>query len=429
MKQKHWLVIPVLLVTAVSFTLTACRPTQGPAGPQGPTGPQGPPGPEGRPGTQGLPGPAGVDGLSFTPPAYVGSQACARCHQEIYDVFQNSGHAYPLNAVVDGQSPTYPFTAVPDPPAGYTWDDISYVIGGYNWKAQFIGQDGFVITGDGAQYNLPNSELNLGNEWVAAHSSEELPYDCAGCHTTGYSPIGNQDNLAGLSGTWAQSGVQCEACHGPGSLHVNSPIVWQMPIDRDAQACSACHLPGDAAAIVAENGFIQHHEGYEDFFQGKHAVMDCVLCHEPHTGVVQLRQAGVSTTQVACESCHLDVAANRENEIHRRTECMTCHMPRVIQSAVADPAQFTGDMRTHLVTINPMLINQFNEDGTVAEYGLALESSCRSCHNSSSRAFASEKSNEELMAAAMGYHNPPAPEPTPAPAPEPAEGGGEEGGG
>jgi hypothetical protein len=32
----------------------------------------------------------------------------------------------------------YHFTEIPSPSEGYTWDDIAYVIGGYNWKAHFI---------------------------------------------------------------------------------------------------------------------------------------------------------------------------------------------------------------------------------------------------------------------------------------------------
>ncbi len=34
------------------------------------------------------------------------------------------------------------FSRVPDPPEGYTWEDISYVIGGYGWKARFIDLEG-----------------------------------------------------------------------------------------------------------------------------------------------------------------------------------------------------------------------------------------------------------------------------------------------
>ena len=77
-----------------------------------------------------------------------------------------SGHPWKLNKVVDGQPPEYPFTEVPEPPEGVTWDDVAYVIGGYNWKARFIGQDGFIITGDEdatTQYNFANPVVGNDN--------------------------------------------------------------------------------------------------------------------------------------------------------------------------------------------------------------------------------------------------------------------------
>jgi len=51
---------------------------------------------------------------------------------------------------------------VTTPPEGYTWDDITYVIGGYNWKARFIGTEGYIITGDEdatSQYNFVQVQL------------------------------------------------------------------------------------------------------------------------------------------------------------------------------------------------------------------------------------------------------------------------------
>lgn len=418
MKRKHYLFFVLLCITAVALTLTACQAPEGPAGPAGVAGPQGPPGPEGRPGEQGPPGAPGIDGVSFTPPEFIGSEACGECHQNTFETFMKSGHPYKLSPVIDGQPPTYPFTSLPDPPEGYTWDDISYVIGGYNWKARFIDNEGFIITGDEdatTQYNFFNPELDLGDEWVAYHAGEEKPYDCGTCHTTGYSPVGNQDGLPGLIGTWAYGGVQCEECHGPGSLHANSPIVWEMKVDRDSEACGTCHRRGDTTVVDANNGFIQHHEQYEELFQGKHVAIDCVVCHDPHAGVVQLRMADTQTTRTTCENCHFDVAGNQSNEIHSRfVECIDCHMPRVTKSALGDSEQFTGDIRTHLMAINPMLTSQFNEDGSAASSELALDFACRSCHNSTSNALGPEKSDEELVEAALGYHTPPMPEPEPA---------------
>jgi len=46
-----------------------------------------------------------------------------------------------------------------------------------------------------------------------------------------------------------------------------------------------------------------HHEQYEELFQSKHIVLDCVVCHDPHAGVVQIRKADAQTTRTRCENC------------------------------------------------------------------------------------------------------------------------------
>jgi Collagen triple helix repeat (20 copies)/Cytochrome c554 and c-prime len=405
---KRRLLLPLLLVIALAAV--GCAGAEGAEGPVGPEGPQGPPGPAGRDGEAGPPGPAGVDGVSFVPPQYVGSEACSECHQETFDVFMGSGHPHILNGVVNGEAPEYPFTKVPDPPDGYTWDDISYVVGGYNWKALFVDQDGFVVTGDAAQYNLPNDDLDIGDDWIAYHPGEEQPYDCGACHTTGYSVEGNQDGMTGMVGTFAAESVQCEACHGPGSLHVNNPYSFKPLINRDSEACSACHVRGGVEGVSTADGFIQHHDQYEDLFPSKHAVLDCVQCHDPHTGVVQLEMAGEQTTRTECQDCHLNEAKFQGNDVVHsriRVRCVECHMPKIIQTAVGNPEQFTGDMRTHMVRIDPDLIEQFVEtdDGLVSEASLALNSACRHCHNP--EGIGPEISDEELQEAAQGYHAPP----------------------
>jgi len=409
MRRKQWFLM-MLFITAVVTFVAACAGEPGPTGSQGPTGEQGPPGPAGAQGEQGVPGPAGLDGLSYTPPTFIGSEACAECHQDIYDVFMLSGHPYKLNRVVNGEPPQYPFSEINDPPEGYTWDDISYVIGGYNWKARFIDQNGYIITGTDAnattQYNLENEALGLGGDWVGYHAGEEnLPYDCGTCHTTGYSPIGNQDGLPGLVGTWAYDGIQCEECHGAGSQHAENPITVSVKIDRDAESCGACHSRGAVEEVNASNGFIQHHEQYEELFQSKHIVLDCVICHDPHTGVVQLREAELPAVKTNCENCHFAEAQFEAGHDDVSVDCIDCHMPRLTKSAVGDPERFTGDLRTHIMAIDPNQVEQFNEDGTVALSQISLNFACRSCHNSVGPAL--NKTDEELISRAIGYHTPP----------------------
>lgn len=410
--KKFWIII---LALVIALAVAGCAAgEQGPAGIAGADGAQGPPGPAGpagADGAQGPAGPAGADGVSYTPPAYTGSEACAECHQETYDVFMQSGHPYKLNKVVDGQPPEYPFTEIPSPPEGYTWDDISYVIGGYNWKARFIDLNGYIITGADenatTQYNFYNPVLDMGDNWVGYHAGEvEKPYDCGTCHTTGYSPEGNQDGLPGLIGTWSEGGIYCEECHGAGSLHVENPQTVDMKIDRDSQACGACHVRGGFEEINASGGFIKHHEQYEELFQSKHLTIDCVECHDPHTGVIQLRKAGVQTTLTSCENCHFEKTEFLKNESHKSVECIDCHMPRIAKSALGNADMFSGDIRTHIMAIDPNQVGQFTEDGSVSLSQISLDFACRGCHNADG--VATVKTDEELFDMAVGYHTPPA---------------------
>lgn len=412
--MKRFGIANIVALMVMIAALTACAGPEGPPGPPGPQGPQGFPGPAGREGAAGFPGPAGADGVSFEPAQFVGSAACAECHEEIYETYSLSGHNHILTEVVDGEEPVFPYSRVPDPPEGYTWDDIAYVIGGYNWKARFMDQEGFIITGDAdavTQYNLPSELHDVNGEWVAYRPGEEAPFDCGFCHTTGYSVSGNQDGLPGIVGTWAEPNISCEECHGPGSLHVNHPLSFSPPIDRNSASCGTCHAMGEVGVVSAGDGFIQHHVQYDELFQGKHVSLDCVVCHDPHAGVVQLRQEGLPATRTTCEDCHFRQARNQNNEVHAQitVECISCHMPRVTRSAVGNPAGFMGDMRTHQVAIDPLLVNQFNEDGTEAFSQLSLDFACRGCHNPDG--FGRTKSDEELIETAVNYHG--RPEPTP----------------
>ena len=320
---------------------------------------------------------------------YVGRQVCSECHGEINEVFMKSGHPYKLNKVIDGQPPTYPFTEVLEVPVGYTWDDISYVIGGYNWKARFIGKDGYIITGPdsvepfGAQYNFANPIVGNDPHWVPYHQGEQKAYNCGTCHTTGYAnePGTHQDDMPGMVGTWTEPGIQCEACHGPGGDHAADPRGVRPLVDRDAAQCGKCHYRGAPEAVDASGGFIKHHEQYEELFQSKHLALDCVDCHDPHAGVIALRKAGEQTTRTQCENCHFNEAKYQASATMKEAvACIDCHMPRVTKSAVGNAAKFTGDIRTHLMAIDPTQASQFSEDGKFTLSQLSLDFACKSCH-------------------------------------------------
>ena len=83
---------------------------------------------------------------------------------------------------------------------------------------------------------------------------KEFNLDCVSCHVTGY------DRPGGSTVTHVDDlkDVQCEVCHGPGSLHSAKPEQVKVPVAKPAaDMCLGCHHPPhvhtfDAKAKMAE---------------------------------------------------------------------------------------------------------------------------------------------------------------------------------
>jgi len=352
---------------------------------------------------------------------FISSDDCGVCHTVQYASFIQSGHPYKLNKVENSMQPIYPFTTLngilqrvfdddqdivgglADPGPGtdntlgtpVTWDDISYVIGGYFWKARFVDQAGSVVTGSEVQYNFATDGM------VAYHNNEvDKPYNCGNCHTTGWrhtdaalNPVG-QDGLANMHGTFNEGGVHCEACHSAGSAHAK----FSGTIVRDAQprtlvelsaadagygkavACGECHTrdgerdypsylsafdnalatagvtdtrPNEMGGrIAASSGLIKHHEQYDEIlgidpdtllstrsagFMATHG--DCNTCHNPHGSSVNVNNplytgvAGVDPTNAGCLGCHGDYDTTLRAGGMLDLYCADCHMPDLAKSA------------------------------------------------------------------------------------------------
>lgn len=73
------------------------------------------------------------------------------------------------------------------------------------------------------------------------HVNKEYNLSCVGCHVTGYGQPGG----ATVTHNEGLVDVQCEQCHGPGSLHASAPM--QNPIARRRDVpelvCVQCHNP------------------------------------------------------------------------------------------------------------------------------------------------------------------------------------------
>jgi hypothetical protein len=67
---------------------------------------------------------------------------------------------------------------------------------------------------------------------------------CVTCHVTGFKLAGGYPAVDSVK-TAAVAAVGCEACHGPGSLHVSAPMAEKKKFisKTSANMCIQCHTP------------------------------------------------------------------------------------------------------------------------------------------------------------------------------------------
>lgn len=336
---------------------------------------------------------------------YVGANKCAECHEGMHNNFLTTGHAHALSKVESGVAPTFPHTSVDFVPPYFSsgWNDVSYVIGGFAWRYLLTDNNGYIYTGDDAQYNF---EDNMAVPYRPADSPETIKFDCGKCHTTGW--VSADDGgippagLVGFDGGFFEPNVQCEACHGKGALHAFSPSSENIVINTDASACGSCHSRNDGAEISASDGFISNYSQYDELLSTKHKDLSCVACHDPHASVKHGETAGIIQN---CTECHEDM----KNPTHNGADCLTCHMPFASKSATS-MNKYVADVKTHIFKINPIADGEmFNNDGTIANgsSGVTLGYVCYQCHKDAKGVGGSKtyKSLEELSELAAGYHD------------------------
>ena len=199
---------------------------------------------------------------------------------------------------------------------------------------------------------------------------------CADCHSTNLSrnfdPKTQQYHT-----TFSEMDVSCEACHGPGSIHIELANAKSLFWDRNyhyglaqlkgtdtepqLQTCAPCHsrrgvlnqsfhggdLYTDHYNLETLGRDTYHVDGqikdevyvYGSFIQSKmyHKGIRCTDCHDPHS--LQLKHPGNET----CTSCHQHAAGKYDVPSHHHhkpgtpgASCVNCHMPETTYMQV-DP--------------------------------------------------------------------------------------------
>ncbi len=360
--------------------------------------------------------------------SFTGSEACASCHQDIYDRWRETLMANVLQDPHERPEAVVGDFTTPDPLVTFSLDDVAFTYGS-KWKQRYFtrrGNDLFVFP---AQWDVRNRQWRRYHPAVGADWWAELYPDdqmqrptgplCDGCHSVNY-------DLA--TRTVTEWNVGCEACHGPGSTHVAYPeaamtIVNPAKLDRVRadDICIQCHSQGQPRANpiggewvdwpvgfrpgerlsevwhldqpdLGEETFTHWPEGtaHKNRMQGNDFVQSrmsekgvrCYGCHDVHGTPydADLRLPGNDV----CLQCHgPQQQAGPAGTLEHHTQhvpdsegslCVNCHMPLT--------ARTVGDVsvRSHTFT--------FVTPGDTERYG--IPNACTSCHADQTLAWATE---------------------------------------
>lgn len=347
---------------------------------------------------------------------YVGSQECALCHKAVYDEFVKSGHPYKIMKVTDGKQPNIPFLPTIQLPDGYTWNNISYTIGGFGWKMRFIDKSGYVVT------QVPGSQFNVGNNSRSVYGSSVAngteKYTCGGCHTTGWKSIADggipQDGLAGMGGEFFAGGIHCEACHGQGNIHLVTKSKADMVVDRTNALCAKCHERRWEAKDKKQQvsgGWEMHRNQIEQLSTNKHNELTCVGCHNPHASTTKDAQAHGEGIKKKCTGCHTNTT-KYASTMHYGATCVNCHMPKTVKNAIS-VNKYIGDAPNHNFKINTSATAEYlTKDANNVSWanadkkGSTLDFACYQCHKDEAGVGGpnSIKTRAQLAAKAVTFH-------------------------
>ncbi|MFO7566708.1 MAG: cytochrome c family protein [Enhygromyxa sp.] len=111
----------------------------------------------------------------------------------------------------------------PDPPAG---------------QASYVGIEACADCHDEAVTMWKTTVHARGYETLVS-ANKQYDLSCVGCHVTGFREPGGSEVVENHH----LQAVQCEQCHGPGSLHVEDPSSANIRLEAPSNLCLGCHTP------------------------------------------------------------------------------------------------------------------------------------------------------------------------------------------
>ena len=331
---------------------------------------------------------------------YVGIETCKSCHQEIYESFIETGMGSSFDsATITKTSGVFnKNTVVKDPHLNFDYHPFLNNSQIYINEFRLKGRDTIYSNINKVDYIIgsgqhTNSHLQLINGYLFqmpltfytqkkiwdlppgfennnnARFTREIEAECLTCHNAYPKQVIGSNNKY----TFIPKGIDCERCHGPGSIHVTEKrkgkfvntktdtdftIVNPKKLSFELQVnlCQRCHLQGNA---VLEKGktfydfkpgmklsdvfsvFTPRTTDTSKFIMASHAdrlslskcftvsnTLNCITCHNPHKSVKTLK---VEYFNDKCQSCHNQkpqIICSDKRAVLKDASCTKCHMPK-----------------------------------------------------------------------------------------------------
>lgn len=344
---------------------------------------------------------------------YVGINTCKLCHQDIYNSFIKTGMGQSFDLATKHKS-------VADYTHSTLYDKFTNLHYSAQWKGDSLfftevkleGKDTVFKRTEQVNYIVgsgqhTNSHLQVVNGYInqmpmtfyAQKKKWDLPpgfedghntrftrkigLECMTCHNS-YPEfvLGSENKYKSVP-----QGINCERCHGPGSIHVAQRSTGskidtskyidysivnpaKLSIDRQFDICQRCHLQGNAV-LKDEKSFYDFKPGMklsdyltvflpkyknadDEFIMASHAdrlkqsqcfiqsyeksknnkslkpykdALTCVTCHNPH---VSVKETGKEIFNDACKNCH---GASKKSAL----ECTEKSVVKAILSHASSP--------------------------------------------------------------------------------------------
>jgi tetratricopeptide (TPR) repeat protein len=318
---------------------------------------------------------------------YVGIQTCKLCHQDIYNSFIKTGMGKSFDlATKEKSAADYTHATLYDKFSAFHykafWQKDSlffmeYRLEGNDTTFKRVEQVNFIV-GSGQHTNshiqsvngyfnqMPMTFYTQKKKWDLppgfeegnnTHFTRKIGLECMSCHNS-YPDfvLGSENKFNSVP-----LGINCERCHGPGSIHVAQRSTGEkidtakyidysivnpakLSIERQFDICQRCHLQGNAILKEGKSFydfkpglklsdymsvFLPRYGGADDeFIMASHAdrlkqsqcfikslekskgsnslkpyqnAMTCVTCHNPH---VSVRETNKQAFNQACNNCH-----------------------------------------------------------------------------------------------------------------------------